>query len=166
VTTCALRKGSEDEDHWPRATCTAPSKRRATSATSSSVTCTTGSARAHSLGGAGSFKVSNDPQFEEKVVDVVGLYMNPPDKALVLCVDEESQIQALDRTQPGLPMKKGRAATMTHDYKRHGTTTVRGARREERSRYRRVPAKAPDKGVLGVPEERSTAPCRSTSVFT
>lgn len=70
------------------------------------------------------FKVSNDPQFEEKVVDVVGLYLNPPDKAMVLCVDEKSQIQALDRTQPGLPMKKGRAATMTHDYKRHGTTTL------------------------------------------
>ena len=70
------------------------------------------------------FKISNDPKFEEKVIDVVGLYMNPPDKALVLCVDEKSQIQALDRTQPGLPMKKGRAATMTHDYKRHGTTTL------------------------------------------
>jgi transposase len=70
------------------------------------------------------FKISNDPQFEEKVTDVVGLYMNPPDKALVLCVDEKSQIQALDRTQPGLPMKKGRAGTMTHDYKRHGTTTL------------------------------------------
>jgi len=70
------------------------------------------------------FKISTDPQFEEKVTDVVGLYMNPPDRALVLCVDEKSQIQALDRTQPGLPMKKGRAATMTHDYKRHGTTTL------------------------------------------
>ena len=70
------------------------------------------------------FKVSNDPQFEEKVTDVVGLYMNPPDRALVLCVDEKSQIQALDRTQPGLPLKKGRAATMTHDYKRNGTTTL------------------------------------------
>jgi transposase len=70
------------------------------------------------------FKVSNDPQFAEKVTDVVGLYMNPPDKALVLCVDEKSQIQALDRTQPGLPLKKGRAATMTHDYKRNGTTTL------------------------------------------
>jgi transposase len=70
------------------------------------------------------FKVSNDPMFEEKVTDVVGLYMSPPDKALVLCVDEKSQIQALDRTQPGLPMKRGRAATMTHDYKRHGTTTL------------------------------------------
>jgi transposase len=72
----------------------------------------------------GTFKVSNDPQFEEKVTDVVGLYLNPPDRALVLCVDEKSQIQALDRTQPGLPLKKGRAATMTHDYKRHGTTTL------------------------------------------
>ena len=59
-----------------------------------------------------------------KVTDVVGLYLNPPDKALVLCVDEKSQIQALDRTQPGLPMKKGRAGTMTHDYKRNGTTTL------------------------------------------
>ena len=71
-----------------------------------------------------SFKLSNDPNFEAKITDVVGLYMNPPDKALVLCVDEKSQIQALDRTQPGLPMKKGRAATMTHDYKRNGTTTL------------------------------------------
>src|SRR5258705_1614472 len=70
------------------------------------------------------FKLSNDPQFEEKVTDVVGLYMNPPDRALVLCVDEKSQIQALDRTQPGLPLKRARAATMTHDYKRHGTTTL------------------------------------------
>jgi transposase len=70
------------------------------------------------------FKVSNDPQFEEKVTDIVGLYLNPPDRALVLCVDEKSQVQALDRTQPGLPLKKGRAATMTHDYKRHGTTTL------------------------------------------
>jgi len=70
------------------------------------------------------FKLSRDPQFAEKVADVVGLYLNPPDKALVLSVDEKSQIQALDRTQPGLPMKKGRAGTMTHDYKRHGTTTL------------------------------------------
>jgi transposase len=70
------------------------------------------------------FKLSNDPKFAEKVVDVVGLYMNPPERALVLCVDEKSQIQALDRTQPGLPIKKGRAQTMTHDYKRNGTTTL------------------------------------------
>jgi transposase len=70
------------------------------------------------------FKLSKDPRFVEKVRDVVGLYLNPPDKALVLCVDEKSQIQALDRTQPGLPLKKGRLQTMTHDYKRHGTTTL------------------------------------------
>ena len=71
-----------------------------------------------------SFKLSNDPKFCEKLQDIVGLYLDPPDKALVLSVDEKSQIQALDRTQPGLPLKKGRAGTMTHDYKRHGTTTL------------------------------------------
>lgn len=70
------------------------------------------------------FKLSNDPRFIEKLVDVVGLYMDPPEHALVLCVDEKSQIQALDRTQPGLPIKKGRCGTMTHDYKRNGTTTL------------------------------------------
>ena len=70
------------------------------------------------------FKLSKDPHFTEKLTDVVGLYLNPPDKAIVLCVDEKSQIQALQRTQPGLPMKKGRCGTMTHDYKRHGTTTL------------------------------------------
>ena len=70
------------------------------------------------------FKLSNDKRFEEKLVDVVGLYLNPPDKAVVLCMDEKSQIQALDRTQPTLPMKKGRCGTMTHDYKRNGTTTL------------------------------------------
>ena len=70
------------------------------------------------------FKLSRDPKFLEKLTDVVGLYLNPPQQALVLCVDEKSQIQALDRTQPGLPMKKGRCGTMTHDYKRNGTTTL------------------------------------------
>ena len=70
------------------------------------------------------FKVSRDKHFVEKLYDVVGLYLNPPDKSLVLCVDEKSQIQALDRTQPGLPLKKGRCGTMTHDYKRNGTTTL------------------------------------------
>jgi transposase len=70
------------------------------------------------------FKVSNDPRFEEKLVDIVGLYLNPPDKAVVLCMDEKSSVQALDRTQPSLPLKPGRAGTMTHDYKRHGTTTL------------------------------------------
>jgi len=70
------------------------------------------------------FKISRDQHFVEKLYDVVGLYLNPPVKSLVLCVDEKSQIQALDRTQPGLPLKKGRCGTMTHDYKRHGTTTL------------------------------------------
>jgi len=70
------------------------------------------------------FKVSRDPKFVEKLEDVVGLYLSPPEHALVLSCDEKSQVQALDRTQPGLPLKKGRAATMTHDYKRHGTTTL------------------------------------------
>lgn len=70
------------------------------------------------------FKLSNDKRFVEKLTDVVGLYLSPPDKAVVLCVDEKSQVQALDRTQPSLPMKKGRCGTMTHDYKRNGTTTL------------------------------------------
>jgi transposase len=70
------------------------------------------------------FKLSTDKHFEEKLIDVVGLYLNPPDRAVVLCMDEKSQIQALDRTQPSLPLKKGRAGTMTHDYKRNGTTTL------------------------------------------
>jgi hypothetical protein len=70
------------------------------------------------------FKLSNDPRFVAKLLDIVGLYVNPPEHAVVLSIDEKSQIQALDRTQPGLPMKKGRCGTMTHDYKRHGTTTL------------------------------------------
>ena len=70
------------------------------------------------------FKLSTDPQFAAKLRDIVGLYVDPPAHAIVLSLDEKSQIQALDRTQPGLPMKKGRAGTMTHDYKRHGTTTL------------------------------------------
>ena len=70
------------------------------------------------------FKLSRDAKFLEKLTDVVGLYLNPPQQAIVLCVDEKSQIQALDRTQPGLPLKKGRCGTMTHDYKRNGTTTL------------------------------------------
>src|SRR5260370_12688695 len=71
-----------------------------------------------------SFKVSNDKHFAEKLNDIVGLYLDPPEHALALCCDEKSQIQALDRTQPGLPLKRGRAPTMTHDYKRHGVTTL------------------------------------------
>jgi len=70
------------------------------------------------------FKVSNDPHFEQKLCDVVGLYLNPPENAVVFCVDEKTSIQALDRTQPGLPMKKGRCGTVTHDYKRNGTSTL------------------------------------------
>ena len=70
------------------------------------------------------FKLSNDPRFADKLIDIVGLYVNPPEHAVVLSIDEKSQIQALDRTQPGLPMKKGRCGTMTHDYKRNGTTTL------------------------------------------
>ena len=73
---------------------------------------------------AKTFKLSTDRQFIEKLTDVVGLYLNPPERAVVLCVDEKSQIQALDRTQASLPMKRGRAGTMTHDYKRNGTTTL------------------------------------------
>jgi len=71
-----------------------------------------------------SFKLSNDPHFAEKLEDIIGLYLSPPEHALVLCCDEKSQIQALDRTQPGLPLKKGRCQTLTHDYKRNGTTTL------------------------------------------
>jgi transposase len=70
------------------------------------------------------FKISKDPRFAEKLEGVVGLYLNPPEHAIVLCCDEKSQIQALDRTQPGLPLKKGRGQTMTHDYKRNGTATL------------------------------------------
>ena len=70
------------------------------------------------------FKVSSDPLFADKLRDVVGLYLDPPEKAIVFSVDEKSQIQALDRSQPGLPMKPGKCGTMTHDYKRHGATTL------------------------------------------
>jgi hypothetical protein len=70
------------------------------------------------------FKVSNDPHFAEKLQAIVGLYLNPPQHAIVLCADEKSQIQALDRIQPGLPLKKGRCGTMTHDYRRNGTATL------------------------------------------
>ena len=73
---------------------------------------------------AETFKLSTDPHFEEKLVDVVGLYLNPPERAVVFSFDEKTQVQALDRTQPSLPMKPGRGGTMTHDYKRHGTTDL------------------------------------------
>ena len=113
------------------------------------------------------FKVSNDPQFEEKVTDIVGLYMNPPDRALVLCVDEKSQIQALDRTQPGLPLKKGRAATMTHDYKRHGgDDALCGDGREERASHRRLPAAAIAPASSSPSCAGLIGPCTSTSTCT
>ncbi len=89
------------------------------------------------------FKLSNDPNFVRKLRDVVGLYVNPPEHAIVLSIDEKSQIQALDRTQPGLPMKKGRAGTMTHDYKRHGTTTLFAGPRRARGQGHRPLYAAP-----------------------
>jgi transposase len=111
------------------------------------------------------FKISNDPQFEEKITDVVRRYMNPPDRALVLCVDEKSQIQALDRTQPGSALEEGprrdddaRLQAPWHDY------AVRSARRQERPRHRRMPAAASGAGVHPLPEAdrpmRAEAPRR------
>ena len=98
------------------------------------------------------FKLSRDPLFEDKLLDVVGLYMNPPEHALVLSCDEKSQIQALNRTQPGLPMKRGRAGTVTHDYKRHGTTTLFAALNTlDGRRDLDVPAAAPPHRVAEVP---------------
>ena len=94
------------------------------------------------------FKLSRDPKFLEKMTDVVGLYLNPPQQAIVLCVDEKSQIQALDRRQPGLPIKKGRCGTMTHDYKRNGTTTLFAAMDTlQRQGRRRMPSETPASGV-------------------
>src|ERR1035437_546306 len=91
---------------------------------------------------ADAFKVSTDPHFEVKLVDVVGLYMNPPERAVVFSFDEKTQVQALDRTQPSLPMKKGRGTTMTHDYKRHGTTDLFAAMNVATGRARRTRAGA------------------------
>ena len=97
-------------------------------------------ARAQAASGREPLKLSRDPNFVAKVEAFVGLYLNPPEHALVLSVDEKSQIQALDRTQPGLPMKKGRCGTMTHDYKRNGTTTfVRRVQHARRYRHRPIP---------------------------
>ena len=79
-------------------------------------------------------KLSNDPHFEEKLVDVVGLYLNPPARAVVFSLDEKTQVQALDRTQPSLPIRRGRAQTMTHDYKRHGTTDLFAALNHQKRR--------------------------------
>ena len=98
------------------------------------------------------FKLSTDPQFVEKVRDIVGLYLDPPERALVLCVDEKSQIQALDRTQPLLPMRPGQAERRTHDYERHGVTTlVRRSRREGGNDRRQMHAAPPRTGVPQVP---------------
>ena len=118
VLTKTMRETPPDATHW--------SVRSMARAVGISHTSVHNIWRAHGLKPhlVDSFKVSNDPAFAEKVEDVVGLYLDPPDKAVVFSVDEKSQIQALDRSQPGLPMKKGRAGTMTHDYKRHGTTTL------------------------------------------
>ena len=97
------------------------------------------------------FKLSSDPRFVEKLRDVVGLYLNPPEHAIVLSVDEKSQIQALDRTQPGLPIKKGKAGTMTHDYKRHGTTTLFAALDSLDGRVIGQHAPAQEPGVHSLP---------------
>ena len=100
-----------------------------------------------------SFKFSNDPEFARKVRDIVGLYMNPPDKAIVLSVDEKSQIQALDRTQPILPLRPGLPARQTHDYERHGTTTLfAGAQRSGGDGDRCLPTKASAPRVPTVPK--------------
>jgi hypothetical protein len=102
--------------------------------------------------GVQQFKLSNDPKFIDKLRDVVGLYVDPPAHAIVLSVDEKSQIQALDRTQPGLPMKKGRLGTMTHDYKRHGTTTLFAARCPRRQGHWPMYAAPSSLGVHPLPE--------------
>ncbi len=113
-----LREVPKGQTHWSRATMSA--------ATGLSESTIGRIWREHGLKPhrVDTFKLSNDPRFVEKLTDIVGLYLNPPEHAIVLSCDEKSQIQALDRTQPGLPMKKGRCGTMTHDYKRNGTTSL------------------------------------------
>jgi transposase len=106
------------------------------------------------------FKLSNDPQFAAKVRDIVGLYVDPPQHAVVLSFDEKSQIQALDRTQPGLPMKKGRAGTMTHDYKRHGTTTLLQPSTRWRARSSADACSATGTRSSSASSTPSNAPCR------
>ncbi|HEY2763551.1 MAG TPA: IS630 family transposase [Pseudonocardiaceae bacterium] len=113
-----LHSKPEGETHW---SCRSMAKRAGVSSASVQRIWSARGLKPHLVK---TFKLSNDRHFEEKLIDVAGLYLNPPDQAMVLCMDEKSQIQALDRTQPSLPMKKGRAGTMTHDYKRHGTTTL------------------------------------------
>ncbi len=112
------------------------------------------------------FKRSKDPAFAEKVEDIVGLYMRPPAHAIVLSIDEKSQIQALDRTQPGLPLKPGKCGTMTHDYKHHGTTTpVRRLQRARRRGAWSLHAEAHPSRVHPLPQRRrALCPRRSPSV--
>jgi transposase len=118
IVALTLHERPEGETHW---SCRTMAKRVGVS---SSTVQRIWSARGIKPHRVETFKLSNDPRFEQKLVDVVGLYLNPPENAIVLCVDEKSQIQALDRTQASLPIKPGRAGTMTHDYKRNGTTTL------------------------------------------
>jgi transposase len=106
------------------------------------------------------FKVSNDPEFAEKLEAIIGLYLNPPEHAIVLCADEKSQIQALDRTQPGLPLKKGRCGTMTHDYKRNGTATLFAAMSTagwHRDQHVRRPAPSPGMAEVSTRDRRPDA---------
>jgi len=114
----ATQKPPMAQTHW---SCRTMARSKGVSA---STICRIWSAHGLQPHRASTFKLCRDKQFVEKLTDVVGLYLNPPDRAIVLCVDEKSQIQALDRTQPGLPLRPGRCGTMTHDYKRHGTTTL------------------------------------------
>jgi transposase len=107
---------------------------------------------------AETFKLSKDPLFIEKVRDIVGLYLNPPDKALVLCVDEKTQIQALDRTQPVLPLRPGHAERRTHDYTRHGTTTLFAAFNTKSGSHQRVPPAATRPRISEVSDDHRRAP--------
>ena len=114
-----------------------------------------------SRGGRETFKFSTDPELEAKVRDVVGLYLNPPEKAIVLCVDEKSQVQALDRTAPILPMRPGMPEKQTHDYVRHGTTTLFAALGgRDRQGHRRLLPAAPQRGVPARSSSRSRRPTR------
>ena len=113
------------------------------------------------------FKLSSDPLFVEKVRDIVGLYLSPPERAVVLCVDEKSQVQALDRTQPLLPMRPGQVERRTHDYKRHGTTSsVRGTRCEGRNHRRQMHGPPPRDASSASSSTRSSATCPPISTFT
>src|ERR1019366_3936083 len=106
---------------------------------------------------AETFKLSNDPDFEEKLVDVVGLYMAPPERAIVFSFDEKTQVQALDRTQPSLPMKKGRGGTLTHDYKRNGTTDLFAAMNIATGEVSTTP-RSPTRPPMSWPSSSSSTP--------